>query len=171
MKNEKLYVKFLLILSFILATFIIVSYIINFSTFPLSKNPSDWGVLGDYIGGMLNPLISSVTLFFLIKTYLTQKSEIQEMEISAQKQLDTSNKIVKINLLQTKISACYEILAVYHREMDRVTEATNNNRKFIGMDGNEYYSDSQQASYRKLMAKKIEEERTKIDQYLGKLND
>ncbi|MFJ5434056.1 hypothetical protein ACIPSR_10845 [Pectobacterium sp. CHL-2024] len=171
MKNEKPCVKILLTVSFILAFFIIIGYAINFHDLSLSKNPADWGVLGDYFGGMLNPLISSITLFFLIKTYLTQKNELQGMEISTKKQLNISAKIVKINTLQTKISACYEILAVYHHEMDRVTESVNNGRKFIGMDGKEYYSDPEQMQYRQLMAKNINREREKINEYLNELND
>lgn len=44
----------------------ILFYVENFQDFNLSKNPADWGVLGDYFGGILNPIISLLTLIVTI---------------------------------------------------------------------------------------------------------
>lgn len=44
----------------------ILFYIKNFQNFDLSKSPADWGVLGDYFGGILNPIISLLTLIVTI---------------------------------------------------------------------------------------------------------
>ncbi|EDU6392004.1 hypothetical protein C8914_003718, partial [Salmonella enterica subsp. enterica serovar Norwich] len=85
MKNERLRVNILLLIVTILSLSIIMIYINNFYNFRISKDPSDWGALGDYFGGLLNPLISIITLFFVAKTYLTQKEELRKMELSADK--------------------------------------------------------------------------------------
>ncbi|WP_421532344.1 hypothetical protein [Lelliottia amnigena] len=170
MKSENKTINCLLAVFVLLIAIVIFSYTFNFKGFSISDDPADWGALGDYFGGVLNPLISIVTLFFLVKTYLSQRKELQENEASAQKQLKIANNTAHIHLLQTKITAAYESLSVYHHEMDRVTEATVNNRKFIGMDGKEYYSNEEQAAYRLKMTKKINTELEKINGSLGDLD-
>jgi uncharacterized membrane protein len=173
MKSENRIVN-IIIIAFILFTLVVIgSYAANFRNFPISNNPADWGVLGDYFGGVLNPLISFVTLFFLIKTYLSQKKELHQSEISAQEQREISLKMALIQLLQTKISASYEIVAVYRQEMEGVTVAMNapgNGRAYIGIDGTRYFSDEEQKKYRLLMASKIQRELDNIDIYLRELD-
>lgn len=75
MKNENRVINILLIVFILIVVGI---YIVNFKNFPISNNPDSWGVLEDYFGGVLNSLISIVTLFFLIKTYLSQKEELNQ---------------------------------------------------------------------------------------------
>lgn len=46
-------------------------YILNFHDHEISKNPEEWGQFGDYIGGVLNALVSVLNLILI--TYLTVK--------------------------------------------------------------------------------------------------
>ncbi|EPC9414991.1 hypothetical protein ACR3SC_004225 [Klebsiella variicola] len=165
MKRET---KILIISVIILATgvtLVVGSYISNFRASSISSNPSDWGVLGDYVGGILNPLISLITLFYLLKTYLSQKEELYQSEITAQ-------KTVNIQLLNTLISASYERVALYRGEIEGVTRAMNGPRggqKFAAIDGNVYRSDEEQIKYRKMMIDKIKPELENIDKYIGEI--
>jgi len=162
----------MLVFAFCLAI-IIGSYILNFRNSSISNNPSDWGVLGDYFGGILNPLISLITLFFLIKTYLSQKEELHQTEIAANEQRKISQETAHIQLLSTKISASYEIIALYRGEMEGVTNAMNaprNGRSYTSMEGKRYFSDDEQIEYRLSMARKIKVELEKIDNYLKEIH-
>lgn len=49
-------------------------YINDFHDLPRSSNPSDWGTFGDFFGGILNPIISLLTLIvtILIAFYLNK---------------------------------------------------------------------------------------------------
>ncbi|EAA9294201.1 hypothetical protein P4464_002029 [Salmonella enterica] len=191
MKNERLRVNILLLIVTILSLSIIMIYINNFYNFRISKDPSDWGALGDYFGGLLNPLISIITLFFVAKAYLTQKEELRKMELSADKldklrenatqaqislaesyleQVKISNNTSRINLLSSKISSSYKLIELYHHEMDRVTEATNKNRIFISMYGEEKSQDQEQKSYRTKVAKDIQSEINKIEKHLEEID-
>lgn len=55
-----------------------LAYIVNFHSHPISGDPGDWGALGDYLGGIANPLISTIALIYLVKAYYTQKTELTE---------------------------------------------------------------------------------------------
>jgi uncharacterized membrane protein len=61
----------------ILVTCIVGAYLIAFSVFnwEVSNNPSNWGPLGDYFGGLLNPIIALAALIALIRASKFQKSE------------------------------------------------------------------------------------------------
>lgn len=172
MKREKTVIASLMLFFAFCLAIIIGSYVLNFRNSSISNNPSDWGVLGDYLGGVLNPLISLITLFFLIKTYLSQKEELYQSEISANEQRKISQETAYIQLLNTKISASYEVIALYRGEMEGVTNAMNakgNGRSYTSMEGNLYFSDREQKEYRLSMAGKIKIELEKIDNYLKEI--
>ncbi|HCR5055012.1 TPA: hypothetical protein ONB94_004237, partial [Enterobacter kobei] len=115
---------------------------------------------------------SLITLFFLIKTYLSQKEELIQSEIAADEQRKISQKTAYIQLLSTRISASYEIVALYRGEMEGVTNAMNapgNGRSYTSMEGKLYFNDQEQREYRLLMARKIKAELEKIDGYLKEI--
>ncbi len=168
-RNFQLYI--LLGLFFLSVLAVIGAYIGKFHLYTISDSPADWGVLGDYLGGVLNPLISMIALLFLIKTYLTQRKELEQSESLNREQVRLSLVTTNTQLLNTKISAAHGALAVYHHEMDRVTTAKNNNWHFIGMDGVTYSSNEEMDKYRLKMAKNIQSELRKIDKFLSELDD
>ncbi|HBS6405092.1 hypothetical protein KPC190_00754 [Klebsiella pneumoniae] len=172
MARERKLINILFILFILCVFFIIGSYAINFGNSPISKDPSNWGVLGDYFGGILNPLISTITLIFLIKTYLTQKEEIHKSDIEADYQRKISLKIASLQLLNTQISASQDLISLYKSEMEGVTISMNaqgNGRSYTGIDGKLYFSDNEQIKYRLKMADKIQTELKKIDEYLKEI--
>ncbi len=59
-------VRALITISIIVISVILVVYIGRFFDNPISIKPSDWGVFGDYFGGILNPLIGIGNLLALI---------------------------------------------------------------------------------------------------------
>lgn len=45
---------------------------------PASESAETWGQFGDYVGGVLNPLIGGLTLMWLIRSVHLQKTELAE---------------------------------------------------------------------------------------------
>ncbi len=63
--------KKILILTFVLVMLCLIPalfYIFKFGSWTLSSNKDEWGTFGDYIGGVLNPVISILTL--AVTTYI-----------------------------------------------------------------------------------------------------
>jgi hypothetical protein len=64
-----------------LATWVVYGiYIYNFAPgqwFKPSPNPADWGVFGDYVGGLLNPLFSFLAFIGVIITVLLQAKQLE----------------------------------------------------------------------------------------------
>ncbi|MGX1181554.1 hypothetical protein AB7M31_004622 [Pseudomonas sp. IAP-CY TE4608] len=174
MKKEQKTIKTLMLVFALCMITVAGSYIINFKNSSVSGNPADWGVLGDYFGGILNPLISLMALFFLTKTYLAQKDELKQSEIAAEAQRKISARTMRMQLLGTKISASYEAIAVYRGEMEGVTIAMNaggHGRSYTALDGKVRFSDNEQKDYRIAMAAKVSNELATIEKYLKELEE
>lgn len=67
--------KTALIVGVIFFILVITSYIWNFQESPISGDPSHWGVLGDFVGGIVNPLLGLVTIW-LLTVSLRQNNEM-----------------------------------------------------------------------------------------------
>ena len=111
-------------------------YLLTFS-FSLSPDQAVWGALGDYIGGLLNPLISFLALIALIKTVSLQydalritKQEWQASQSLVEDQIE-QQKAAHQELLKNEKEKLEELQQRQEQEkLETVTKA------FI----NEYYS-------------------------------
>jgi hypothetical protein len=79
---------------------VLISYIINFyfkldST--ISNDTAVWGQLGDYFGGLLNPILSFISLVLLIKSLNLQNEANKDLR----KELINSEKTEKIRSFET----------------------------------------------------------------------
>ncbi len=52
------------------------------NNFSLSRDPSVWGAFGDFIGGLLNPLIAFSAFYWLTISVLVQKQELADTRIA-----------------------------------------------------------------------------------------
>lgn len=64
------------ILLLIIAFIVIGAYTLNFQGNSVSDNPEQWGQLGDYVGGILNPVLSFTTVIILITTVRIQNKQL-----------------------------------------------------------------------------------------------
>lgn len=67
--------KVITIIGFIVFV-VVVFYFANFHN-GLSKTNADWGAFGDYVGGILNPVIAAFAFYLIAKTYELQKRELK----------------------------------------------------------------------------------------------
>jgi hypothetical protein len=54
------------------------TWFVIFNKVPLSADSAHWGQFGDFVGGILNPLIAFSALFWLTRSVKLQKTELQE---------------------------------------------------------------------------------------------
>lgn len=57
----------------------LISYVIAFSNHSIANTPSEWGAFGDFFGGVFNPIIAAVALFYLIRSVDLQKTEMEKL--------------------------------------------------------------------------------------------
>ncbi|QXE10506.1 MULTISPECIES: hypothetical protein [Pseudomonas] len=164
------------ILIFFFTVSISAAYISNFHNHSLSSDPSDWGALGDYFGGLVNPLASTIALYFLIKAYLSQKEELSETKdalkesaeqnkISAEaqrelaelqkKQISLNEKSIKSQYYYSKIESKHKEISFLYEEIERCTTAKNSDRYTFDSSGNRLYTNPDIDNYRSKMYSKV----------------
>lgn len=94
------------IISLIFICIPIFSYLINFANHPLSSDPANWGVFGDYIGGTINTMVSIISLIILgILTHRVGKQSNEEN--------------LKTNLLMRRIEV-YDYISKYSTSIHKL---------------------------------------------------
>ena len=78
---------------------VVVIYLINFYSYPISKNTNNWGAFGAYLGGVAGAFLTLLTVVLLIKT------------------LDSQNKYAVINQFE---SSFFELLKLHKEITDRI---------------------------------------------------
>lgn len=69
--------KWLLLLAILACIIPIIIYMIRFSGHEFSKDPSDWGTFGDYVGGVYSVLLSIIAIYV---TYMISGREDKSRE-------------------------------------------------------------------------------------------
>lgn len=91
-------------------------YIAN--NMPVSSSPEAWGQFGDYVGGILNPIIAFMAFFWLLQSVRIQKVELLETRNELSKQ-------ARISLHTTKLSAWSIRLENIMSDISQIREEIN----------------------------------------------
>jgi hypothetical protein len=87
-------------------------------------NAEKLGQLGDFFGGMLNPLVSALTLFVAISVWRLQKDELEQARIA----MEQTNLAMKEQAVtaeqQRQEQRFFDLLNIYHRSVDSTTHLT-----------------------------------------------
>ncbi|QDQ25641.1 hypothetical protein FNU76_04325 [Chitinimonas arctica] len=89
--------KYAIVAAAILFTIVTAAYAINFIGYPISEKPEAWGQLGDYIGGLLNPVLSFISIILLIKSLSLQIEANKGLEA----ELNNNEKREKIRAFES----------------------------------------------------------------------
>lgn len=78
-------------------------YFFNFHN-GISDDNGKWGTFGDYIGGILNPIIAGFAFYLIAKSYNLQKKELEETRKLLRISTDAQEKQVKVAALTALIN-------------------------------------------------------------------
>lgn len=78
--SDQEFPKFLLkigLFVFVFAILIVLAFAFKFAKHPISDSIGDWGTFGDYVGGLLNPVVGLATVLLVIISIVTQQKELR----------------------------------------------------------------------------------------------
>ncbi|EXE75534.1 hypothetical protein B9Y01_12270 [Acinetobacter baumannii] len=85
-------------------------YIIKFGKWELAKDKGDWGTFGDYVGGLLNPTIAALALFWLITSVKLQIKELKKTNEALAETVKSAKKQQEQVSLQNFESLFFQLL-------------------------------------------------------------
>lgn len=97
-----------------LLVLVLGAYIVWFSSARVSTNSGDWGTLGDYFGGLMNPIISFATLIVAFAVWKQQREELKATKEALEEQAKTAEQ-------QRREQRFFDLLNVYFRTLESVS--------------------------------------------------
>lgn len=97
--NKKIFVPVAIIL--FVCSLAPLAYFLNFGHMKISDDPEIWGVFGDFIGGILNPLLSFSAFVGVLITIYLQRAQL----IQTQSQLTMTKEELELTRVELKRSA------------------------------------------------------------------
>lgn len=88
-----------------------------YHSIPVSINSGDWGTLGDFIGGILNPIIAFSAFYWLTKSVRIQKEELGETRATLDDTLAAQGAQIKISAYTALISSATSEVAVLNTRL------------------------------------------------------
>ena len=101
--------------------FVVAAYLIWFSVInvrELSGDPAVWGQLGDYVGGVLNPLIAFLAFYWLTKSVLLQRQELQETKDALKASAESQRQQEQHAMRSVRVNALTALVVSYNSDVD-----------------------------------------------------
>jgi hypothetical protein len=111
----------LLLLPTAIATCAVFAYAYTFQSLPATQSPIAWGTFGDYLGGLLNPLVSVLTLFVAISVWRLQKDELELTRKELAQTKVVMEEQAKTAEQQRREQRFFDLLNLYHTTVQSVT--------------------------------------------------
>jgi hypothetical protein len=110
------------------AVMLVSIYAIVFHALPWTSDPSAWGSFGDYMGGLLNPFVSTLTLIIAIKVWAQQRAELKATKDALEDQATTA----KANRCEQRF---FDLMQVYQQTLDSFYWVVSKNNSAIPQQG------------------------------------
>ena len=104
--GHKRFMVIMLAIAGVMLAFVYVRYYLSFGG-RLSAEQQDWGVFGDYVGGVLNPFLAFLALLALLYTIVLQVEEMQDMRAEFAKTVEEAK-------VQTFENMFFQMLRLHH---------------------------------------------------------
>ncbi|WP_296592933.1 putative phage abortive infection protein [Methylophaga sp.] len=105
--------KLIVLVAAILAAVAVSFYFTNFSG-ELSESQADWGVFGDYVGGVLNPVFGFLVLIALLMTISLQATELKLTRKELKNSSDALNAQNETLVLQNFENSFFQMLRLHN---------------------------------------------------------
>ena len=109
-----------------LLSYPIFLFYLQAQSWPISANPMEWGVIGDFFGGILNPILAFSSFVALLYTIQIQSEELRltkdELKRSADAHEKTEENLreqIKAGKRQAEIGYFHEVLFDINQRLDK----------------------------------------------------
>lgn len=144
-KTVKQWLKawWLLLVPIAFASGAVLVYALTFRQLPATEDPGAWGTFGDFLGGLLNPLVSTLTLFVAASVWKLQREELELTRKELEQTKLAMEEQAKTAEQQRQEQRFFDLLNVYQRTVDSIVMITgmpSNNQIPVHYTGKEAVS-------------------------------
>lgn len=118
---------------------VVAAYLIWFALLnhgEASLDPAVWGQLGDYVGGILNPLIAFLAFYWLTQSVLLQRQELQDTKAALHASAEAQGKQEKYAQRSARVAALTAIVMSHNSDVSGLrSEISRLNQLPLGQPG------------------------------------
>lgn len=89
---------------------------------PLSNNSDTWGAFGDFLGGVLNPVVAYAAFYWLTQSVRLQKRELSETRLALQEAATHARMSVRLDALTALTNSIASEISSIRFEMQFVAD-------------------------------------------------
>ncbi len=93
-------------------------YIYSFGTLTIQTDPEKWGPFGDYLGGVLNPILAFLAFLILMMSFRLQSKELRETRDELRKSSDAQLEQVDFAKQQLKLLGSQNFESLFFRLLE-----------------------------------------------------
>ncbi|TAN68028.1 MAG: hypothetical protein EPN17_10030 [Methylobacter sp.] len=94
----------------------------------LSADTGNWGTFGDYVGGILNPVIAAFAFYLIAKTYELQKRELEATRSLLEVSTDAQKNQIKLAALTALLNSNLMKIDMLNSERINLHETVEKNQ-------------------------------------------
>jgi uncharacterized membrane protein len=114
------------------AGFVVFKFVSAFDpAFPMSTQRADWGVLGDYFGGTLGPILNLVTVAMLVASFLFQHQQVKDARADADEAQQQAQNELRLLLKQSFEQTFFAWLKSYREYVAGITKWDGNREREV----------------------------------------
>lgn len=102
-------------------------YIWKFGGDSLSSSPGDWGVFGDFFGGILNPVVAYAAFTWLTRSVRLQKEELTETRRALTDSADAQMEQVRLSALTALMDSTLAEVGIQRQHLVYLAEQMSSN--------------------------------------------
>jgi large-conductance mechanosensitive channel len=111
----------------LIAVIVFSFYFINFHH-SFSDDNGKWGTFGDYVGGILNPIIAGFALYLIAESYKLQKKELEETRKLLKVSTDAQINQIKIAAITALLNSNLMCIDRANLDLDAIYKALDGNK-------------------------------------------
>lgn len=119
LREHQHYIQIAFWVAIVFSVATVIVYLLTFHS-GLSSDQSDWGTFGDYVGGLLNPVVALVALWALLKTISLQIKELHVVKAELKKTISIAEQQNATAERQSFEHTFFQMIRLHHTIADRI---------------------------------------------------
>ena len=99
---------------YVIGFVVLGAYALFFLSSGVSGDPSDWGTMGDYFGGLMNPVVSFATLVVAYAVWKQQREELRHTKVALEDQARTAEQ-------HRQEQRFFDLMGLYQETVNSIT--------------------------------------------------
>lgn len=127
---------------------------------PPAKDADKWGAFGDFVGGLLNPIVAFAAFFWLTESVKLQKQELAETRAELKSAAEAQQLLARNSLNSMRLAAMTSLTSAAQTRVDMLNRSIDKQSEFLR---------TRDAAIEEVLKDELEKELRNMERYRSEL--